>query len=65
MKQRVTKLREAIRGVLGERYVGGGNSVANALTMGRVTGKTLAREISQTKPASAPLASCNINPQPL
>ena len=35
---------EAGAGVLGERYVGGGNSVANALTMGRVAGKTIARE---------------------
>jgi len=35
---------ESGAGVLGERYVGGGNSVANALTMGRVAGKTIARE---------------------
>jgi fumarate reductase flavoprotein subunit len=35
---------EAGAGVLGERYVGGGNSVANALTMGRVAGRTIARE---------------------
>ena len=31
-------------GVLGERYVGGGNSVANAITMGRVAGMTIGRE---------------------
>lgn len=29
---------EAGAGILGERYVGGGNSVANALTMGRIAG---------------------------
>ncbi|PCC45514.1 FAD-dependent oxidoreductase [Brevibacterium aurantiacum] len=29
---------EAGAGVLGERYVGGGNSIANALTMGRIAG---------------------------
>jgi fumarate reductase flavoprotein subunit len=32
-------------GVLGERYVGGGNSVANAITMGRVAGMTVGREL--------------------
>ena len=36
---------ESGAGVLGERYVGGGNSVANALTMGRVAGRTVAREV--------------------
>lgn len=35
---------EAGAGVLGERYVGGGNSVANALTMGRLAGRTIAGE---------------------
>ncbi|WP_320778698.1 FAD-dependent oxidoreductase [Streptomyces sp. CRN 30] len=34
---------EAGGGVLGMRYVGGGNAVANALTMGRVAGRTAAR----------------------
>lgn len=33
---------ESGAGVLGERYVGGGNSVANALTMGRVVGLSVA-----------------------
>lgn len=33
-------------GVLGERYVGGGNSVANAITMGRVAGMTIGNEIT-------------------
>ncbi|MGE0383223.1 MAG: FAD-dependent oxidoreductase [Gammaproteobacteria bacterium] len=36
---------ESGAGVLGERYVGGGNSVGNALTMGRVAGRTIAREL--------------------
>jgi fumarate reductase flavoprotein subunit len=36
---------EASGGVLGERYVGGGNSVANAITMGRVAGLTIGREL--------------------
>ncbi|MBB5916196.1 fumarate reductase flavoprotein subunit [Nocardia transvalensis] len=34
---------EAGGGVLGQRYVGGGNAVANALTMGRVAGRSAAR----------------------
>jgi fumarate reductase flavoprotein subunit len=36
---------EAGAGVLGERYVGGGNSVANAITMSRVAGITIGREV--------------------
>jgi len=36
---------ESGAGVLGERYVGGGNSVGNALTMGRVAGHTIGREL--------------------
>jgi tricarballylate dehydrogenase len=32
-------------GGLGARYVGGGNSVANAITMGRVAGMTIGREL--------------------
>jgi fumarate reductase flavoprotein subunit len=36
---------EAGAGVLGERYVGGGNSIANAITMGRVAGMTIGREL--------------------
>ncbi|CAN5231401.1 flavocytochrome c [soil metagenome] len=36
---------EAGGGVLGESYVGGGNSVANALTMGRVAGRSAARRL--------------------
>lgn len=38
---------EAGAGVLGERYVGGGNSVANALTMGRVAGRAVAAAIEE------------------
>lgn len=34
---------EAGAGVLGQRYVGGGNAVANALTMGRIAGRNAAR----------------------
>ncbi|SNS92608.1 FAD-dependent oxidoreductase [Rhodococcoides kyotonense] len=34
---------EAGAGVLGLRYVGGGNAVANALTMGRIAGRNAAR----------------------
>lgn len=34
---------EAGGGVLGARYVGGGNAVANALTMGRIAGRNAAR----------------------
>lgn len=36
---------ESGAGVLGQRYVGGGNSVANAITMGRVAGMTIGREV--------------------
>lgn len=36
---------ESSSGVLGERYVGGGNGVANAITMGRVAGMTVGREL--------------------
>jgi fumarate reductase flavoprotein subunit len=36
---------EAGGGVLGESYVGGGNSVSNALTMGRVAGRSAAASI--------------------
>jgi len=35
---------EAGAGVLGQRYVGGGNAVANALTMGRIAGRTAVSE---------------------
>jgi len=43
---------EAGAGVLGERYVGGGNSVANALTMGRLAGLTVGRELKKALPLS-------------
>ena len=36
---------EAGAGVLGERYVGGGNGVANAITMGRVAGMTIGKDL--------------------
>lgn len=35
---------EAGAGVLGTRYVGGGNAVANAITMGRIAGRNAARQ---------------------
>ena len=44
---------ESGAGVLGERYVGGGNSVANALTMGRVVGRTVAAVVQGTGEARA------------
>jgi len=43
---------EAGAGVLGERYVGGGNSIANALTMGRLAGLTVGRELKKALPLS-------------
>lgn len=39
---------ESGAGVLGERYVGGGNSIANALTMGRVVGQTVSAMVFRT-----------------
>jgi succinate dehydrogenase/fumarate reductase flavoprotein subunit len=36
-------------GVLSERYVGGGNGVANALTMGRVAAMSMVREIKERR----------------
>lgn len=36
---------EAGAGVLGERHVGGGNSVADAITMGCVAGMTIGPEL--------------------
>lgn len=38
---------ESGAGVLGERYVGGGNSIANALTMGRIVGKSVAAQVGK------------------
>lgn len=35
---------ETTGGVLGDRYVGGGNSIANAISFGRVAGRVAARE---------------------
>ncbi|MBF6170677.1 FAD-dependent oxidoreductase [Nocardia blacklockiae] len=39
---------EAGGGVLGQRYVGGGNAVANALTMGRLAGRSAANSHRNT-----------------
>ena len=38
---------EAAGGILGERYVGGGNSVAHALVLGRVAGRESARRAAE------------------
>lgn len=46
---------ESGAGVLGERYVGGGNAVANALTMGRVVGQTVAAALGKTAPSGPDL----------
>jgi fumarate reductase flavoprotein subunit len=35
---------ETAGGVLGERYIGGGNSIANAIVFGQIAGRTAARE---------------------
>lgn len=40
---------EAGAGVLGVRYVGGGNAIANALTMGRIAGRSAARASVSTE----------------
>lgn len=42
-------------GVIGERYVGGGNSVANAITMGRVAGMTIGKEIKSSAKCDLPV----------
>ena len=34
---------ETTEGVLGERYIGGGNSIANAVVFGRIAGRSAAR----------------------
>ncbi|MCD2106649.1 FAD-dependent oxidoreductase [Rhodococcus erythropolis] len=47
---------EAGAGILGLRYVGGGNAVANALTMGRVAGRNAAN-YTRTSADSAPVHS--------
>ncbi|MBE1496610.1 fumarate reductase flavoprotein subunit [Amycolatopsis lexingtonensis] len=41
---------EAGAGVLGPRYVGGGNAVANAITMGRVAGRTATHSMPRSTP---------------
>lgn len=48
---------EAGAGVLGRRYVGGGNSVAGALTMGRVAGRTAATTAASDASADASAGS--------
>lgn len=41
---------EAAGGILGERYVGGGNSIAHALVLGRKAGRTAAEQLRATAP---------------
>lgn len=41
---------EAAGGILGERYVGGGNSVAHALVLGRVAGREAAARAAASSP---------------
>ena len=45
---------EAGGGILGPRYVGGGNAVANALTMGRIAGRTAAADVRAAAGLSGP-----------
>ena len=47
---------EAGAGILGLRYVGGGNAVANALTMGRIAGRNAA-SFTKTSAAGVPVNS--------
>jgi fumarate reductase flavoprotein subunit len=44
---------EAAGGILGNRYVGGGNSVAHALVLGRRAGRESAAQAAQRHPSSA------------
>jgi fumarate reductase flavoprotein subunit len=38
---------ETAGGVLGERYIGGGNSIANAIVFGRIAGQQAALEFKR------------------
>lgn len=40
---------ETAGGVLGDRYIGGGNSIANAIVFGRIAGSTAAAEALQSR----------------
>jgi succinate dehydrogenase/fumarate reductase flavoprotein subunit len=48
---------EAGGGILGPRYVGGGNAVANALTMGRIAGRAAVAESRGDSAVSGPDAA--------
>ncbi|TDD90591.1 FAD-dependent oxidoreductase [Saccharopolyspora karakumensis] len=43
---------EAAGGILGERYVGGGNSVAHALVLGRLAGQQAAQRLDEKEPVT-------------
>lgn len=45
---------EAAGGILGERYVGGGNSVAHAVTIGRIAGLDAATRVPAASVSSGP-----------
>ncbi|NLU65518.1 FAD-dependent oxidoreductase [Rhodococcus sp. HNM0563] len=51
---------EAGAGILGLRYVGGGNAVANALTMGRIAGRNAARASSVGSTPSSELGTAGV-----
>jgi succinate dehydrogenase/fumarate reductase flavoprotein subunit len=51
---------EAGAGVLGLRYVGGGNAVANALTMGRIAGTNAARTARGESKATTAMTAAGI-----
>ncbi|QCQ92842.1 FAD-dependent oxidoreductase [Rhodococcus sp. SGAir0479] len=51
---------EAGAGILGLRYVGGGNAVANALTMGRIAGTNAARTARGESTTSTALTTAGI-----
>lgn len=51
---------EAGAGILGLRYVGGGNAVANALTMGRIAGMNAARTARGESTTSTALTTAGI-----
>src|SRR3546814_18329580 len=49
---------EVSGGVLGDRYIGGGNSIANAIVFGRVAGEQAAREAGLGTDREIGRASC-------
>ena len=43
---------ETAGGVLGERYIGGGNSIANAIVFGRIAGENAANQARRSAPTN-------------